>query len=86
MTSKEIKLLNVKLKMDHGIKERQLITMMMDLFLQELNLKKENKFEKYFVLFLKSNIDLAVNIKDFASNIINWNTFDDYKIKKVVYM
>ena len=39
MTSKEIKLQNVQLKMDHCIKERQLITMLMDLFLQDINLK-----------------------------------------------
>jgi hypothetical protein len=39
MTSKEIKLQNVQLKMDHCIKERQSITMLMDLFLQDINLK-----------------------------------------------
>jgi hypothetical protein len=39
MTSKEIKLQNAQLKMDHCIKERQSITMLMDIFLQDINLK-----------------------------------------------
>ncbi len=52
MTSKEIKLLNVKLKMDHCMKERQSISMLMDLFLQDINLKMGKNMENRLT-FLK---------------------------------
>jgi hypothetical protein len=59
--------------------------MLMDLFLQDINIKKENKFEKVFFL-MKIKYDLAVIIFDFASNKNNWHTFDYYKNLKVLYL